>query len=58
MNLKCLFNNHDFEIIAKHKSSQQNLWKCKRCGIFYIQHYGINCGYKIKKPNLKGWIKV
>ena len=56
--LRQLICKHDYKVIAKHNTTQQNLWQCNKCRIFYIQHYGIGIGYKCKKPNLNGWIKV
>ena len=46
---------HDFIQIGKHISTSQNLWKCKKCDIYYIQHWGMGVGYKCKTPNLDGW---
>lgn len=43
---------HDFKCIAKHKFSQQNLWKCDKCKVYYVQHYGIGIGYYTKVPPL------
>ncbi|MBB6445825.1 hypothetical protein HNR53_002474 [Bacillus benzoevorans] len=57
LNLKQYFCNHDYQCIAEHKSTQSNLWKCKKCNVYYIQHYGIGIGYKCKVPNIGGWIK-
>lgn len=57
-NLKQYICKHDYERIAEHEHSQQNLWQCKKCEQYYIQHYGINCGYPCKRPNLGGWKKL
>ncbi|PEA75121.1 hypothetical protein CON92_26510 [Bacillus wiedmannii] len=51
------FCSHDYKYIAHHDTAQMNLWKCKKCGVFYIQHYGIDAGYKCKFPNVSGWEK-
>jgi hypothetical protein len=58
LKLKQYFCKHDYSCIAEHSSTQSNLWKCKKCGVFYIQHYGINVGYKCKIPNVGGWVDV
>lgn len=34
----------------------QNLWVCEKCGIYYIQHWGIGVGSKSKTPALDNWI--
>lgn len=47
---------HDFEYIAKHRSSSQNLWKCRKCGVYCIQHWGLGIHYKFKTPHIDGWI--
>ncbi|MCK9198087.1 MAG: hypothetical protein M0P49_00620 [Bacilli bacterium] len=57
LKLKQYFCNHKFGLIATHKTSSQNLWQCPKCGVFYIQHWGIGIGYKIKTPNLDNWVK-
>jgi len=49
---------HDFKLIAKHKCTSQNLWQCKKCGVFVIQHWGIGLNYKCKVPNICGWVEV
>lgn len=58
LKLKQYFCKHNYVTIAQHKSTQSNLWKCDRCGVYYIQHYGIDLGYKCKVPNIGGWEKV
>ena len=52
------FCKHDFKCIARHESYSENLWKCTKCGIYYIQHYGIGIGYKCQIPNIGGWKNV
>lgn len=52
------FCKHDYKCIAKHQSTQSNLWQCKKSGVFFIQHYGINVGYKCKVPNIGGWVSL
>ena len=47
---------HDYKFVARHKYTMQNLWKCKKCGVYYIQHWGIGVGAKSKTPALKDWI--
>ena len=54
--IKQLFCRHDYKWIARHGSTQQNLWQCGKCGTYYIQHYGIGIGYKCKTPNIDGCI--
>ena len=54
--IKQFFCRHNFIYLAKHKSTQQNLWMCDKCGIHLIQHYGIGVHYKCKQPNIGGWI--
>lgn len=56
LKLKQYFCKHDFKIIAHHNCSQQNLWRCKKCGVFVIQHYGIGFSYKNQTPHIDGWI--
>jgi hypothetical protein len=56
LKLKQYFCRHNFEHIAKHKCSQQNLWRCTKCGVFVIQHYGLDLSYKSQTPQLEGWI--
>lgn len=48
---------HDYICIARHKSTSQNLWKCSKCGVYYIQHWGLGIGYACVKPNLNGWVE-
>ncbi len=43
-------------MIAKHRSSQQNLWGCNKCGVFIIQHWGLGTYYKSKTHHINGWI--
>ena len=57
LKLKQYFCRHKFKVIARQKDTQQNLWKCPKCGVFCIQHYGIGLSYKCKAPNIGGWIK-
>ena len=47
---------HDYKYIAKHKQVNENLWQCKKCKVFYIEHWGIGLGYKSKTPHLTNWI--
>lgn len=56
LKLKQYFCRHDFEFKAKHKSTSQNLWQCKKCGVYIIQHWGLNNYYKCKELNIDGWI--
>lgn len=56
LKIRQYFCRHDFRVIAKHRHSQQNLWRCSKCGVFVIQHYGIGLSYKSQTPHLDGWI--
>lgn len=47
--------NHDYKNIAAHRVSQQNLWKCEKCGQLYLQHYGIGVGSKVYNFNVVEW---
>ena len=47
---------HDFHLIAKHEFTMQNLWRCDKCGVFCIQHYGIGLHYYSKTPELEHWV--
>lgn len=47
---------HNYEHIAVHKSASENLWKCRKCGVYYIQHWGLGIGYKYQTPDISGWI--
>ncbi|AEZ50464.1 hypothetical protein F400_gp017 [Bacillus phage BCD7] len=55
--IRQFFCTHDYKHIADHNCSQQNLWQCKKCKLYYIQHYGIGIGYSCRVPNIGGWIK-
>lgn len=57
-NLKIQFCKHKYNIVAEHPHCQENLWKCTLCGGYYIQHYGIGIGFKIKNPSLIDWILI
>ncbi len=57
LKLKQYLCKHNFEHIAYHNSTQQNLWQCSKCKVFCVQHYGINLSYKTKyPPSFDGWI--
>ncbi|RUS47551.1 hypothetical protein ELR57_07075 [Cohnella sp. AR92] len=47
---------HYFKIIANHRSVSENLWQCKKCGVYCIQHWGIGVSYLHKTPHIDGWI--
>jgi hypothetical protein len=56
LKFKQYFCRHEFEKIAQHKDTQMNLWRCNKCEVFLVQHYGIGLSYKCKIPNiLHGW---
>lgn len=54
--LKQRFCKHDYKMIARHKSVSENLWRCGKCGLFYIQHWGMGIGYSHQTPHISGWI--
>lgn len=55
-NIKQFLCKHkEFKIIATHKFTQQNLWYCPKCKVYYIQHYGIGLGYYSQTPHLEHW---
>ncbi|PGO60583.1 hypothetical protein CN981_08525 [Priestia megaterium] len=58
LKLRQYFCKHDYKIIAQHESTQSHLWKCKKCKVYFVQHFGIDVGYKCKIPNIGGWGKV
>lgn len=58
LKLKQYICRHDFKHIAQHRSTKQNLWKCRKCDVFVIQHWGIGTHYKCKTPNIEGWIHI
>jgi hypothetical protein len=59
LKIKQYLCRHDFKHIAEHLDAQMNLWKCSKCQVYLIQHYGIGCHYKCKVPNiLYGWNKT
>lgn len=53
---KQYFCKHDYKFLAKERDTMQNLWKCNKCGVYYIQHWGIGTGGKIKEPPPLNWI--
>jgi hypothetical protein len=56
LKLKQYFCRHDFKYIARHQSTSQNLWECKKCQVYVIQHWGLDTHYKCKEPNIDGWL--
>lgn len=56
LKIKQYLCRHDFKYLARHQFTSQNLWKCKKCEVYYIQHWGLDIGYKCKYPNIDGWI--
>lgn len=54
--IKRLFCKHPYKLLAYHECSNQTLWQCEHCRVYYIQHHGLGIGYKINKPNIGGWI--
>lgn len=49
---------HDYKLKAEHETTQSHLWQCKKCKLYYVQHYGIDVGYTCKVPNIGGWVRV
>lgn len=43
-----MIHKHDFIFVKKQTHTSQNLWKCSKCKMHYIQHYGLGIGYKTK----------
>lgn len=58
LKLKQYLCRHDYKYIAKQKHVSENLWQCKKCKVYYIQHWGMGLGYKSKTPHLTNWIYV
>ena len=46
--IKRMLCNHDYNFVKAHEHTQQNLWRCKRCKLYYVQHYGLGIGYAAK----------
>lgn len=46
---------HDYRHIAKSKSVSENLWVCDKCGVYYVQHWGMGIGYKCKLQPSGSW---
>lgn len=58
LKIKQYFCKHDYEMVAMHGHSQQNLYKCKKCDVFLIQHYGLGVRHKCTYPNIDGWVYI
>jgi hypothetical protein len=56
LRIKQYLCKHDFKYLAEHMSTQQNLWKCDKCNVYCIQHWGIGTYYNAKTPHIEGWI--
>ena len=41
--IKCLFGHHDDIPYATLIGTQQDIYKCRRCGRYRFFHYGIGC---------------
>ncbi len=54
--LKQLLCKHNFEFVGKNKYINENLWQCRKCGIYYIQYYNLGIGYKMYKFNFKYYL--
>lgn len=55
LKLKQYICKHNFDFIAKHKYTSQNLWKCNKCGVYLIQHWGIGVYGLCKAPDIGDW---
>lgn len=55
LKLKQYFCSHHHQFIGKHRYAQQNLWQCKKCDVFIIEHFGIGLSYACKTPNIDNW---
>lgn len=58
LRLKQYFCEHNLKYVTKHRTSQQILWKCTKCGVYCIEHYGIGLGYYSKTPHIQGWEEI
>ncbi len=58
LKIKQYFCEHVYRRIGEHEHTQQNLYQCRKCEVFYIKHYGIGISYKCKTPNIGGWKPV
>lgn len=47
---------HDYEYIARNKHISENLWQCKKCKVYYMQHWGLGIGYKSKTKGNATWV--
>lgn len=56
LKIRQYFCKHDYELVATHGSTSQNLWQCKKCDVFVVQNWGVGLYYKCKEPNIGGWI--
>lgn len=56
LKLSQYFCRHSFQLEARHEFSKQNLYRCEKCGVFVIQHYGLGVAYKSKTPHLEHWV--
>lgn len=56
LKLKQYLCKHDYEYLAREKDTSQNLWQCKKCKVFYVQHWGIGVGVKCKDYPIMNWI--
>ena len=51
---------HDYNVIATHKMSRANLWKCEKCGDLLYQNYNDNVtvphyNHMINKEDWRPW---
>lgn len=56
LKLKQYLCKHDYKYLAKNKHISENLWQCKKCGVYYIQHWGLGIGFKSKNIGNAKWI--
>lgn len=46
---------YGFTLVAENKITRESLYRCRKCGIYEMYHYGINCSRKTRKININEW---
>lgn len=54
--LRQMICEHNFKFIGKHKYVNENIWYCKKCKVYYVQHIGVGTGFYTNKVNWSDWI--